>query len=320
MMISFSIQSLARYQLILEYKLSNPNFLTFLQLSSFLFSSIYVVYRISKKQFELSRYYNVIFISILVTVAMILTNYSSFKLTESTQILFRSPRLIPIMISNIFIFQKSHSILVVLGICCMVCALVAFAIDEFSEVAHFDMRGIIATMFSICIDSFASNLEEKVLMEDDAGIYPTLCLVFGLSNIYMIIFNIFNGDFLNGLSIIHKYPECIPYVALFTLSGHFGFYILFNITKRYGCIAGCALVSIGKPIMSFIRQPKFTHMTFFSIILLSFGIMLNVISVSLGKSVDYVETKDQAAVAQFPLIAEEESADNDDDVDDGPLT
>lgn len=303
MMVCFSLQSLVRYQLIYKYKIINSNFLTFLQLSSYSLSGAYLTYRVTTKQFDVTLHGNNMIIAVLVTIAMLLTNFSSLRLSESTQVLFRSVRLIPLMISNIFIFQKPHPIPVILGVCCMVCALVAFAIDEFSGITKFDMPGIIATMLSICFDSLSSNLIEKSLNAENINLYKIMSNIFGFSFILITIFTSVQGELLHGLQLVIRQPHSLYLILLFTLAGHAGTVILFSIIRRYGCIAGGALISMGKPIVSYIRQPKFTHVTLFSVVLLSFGVMLNIVAVSLDKNEDSddPENAKQNIVVEFPI-------------------
>lgn len=304
MMISFSLHSFARGQLITQYKFTNPYFLTFLQLLSFCFSGIDIGYCVVSRKLDSNKCGASLFLSILIMVSSLLGNISCLRLSESTQILFRSVRLVPLMISNIYIFQKSHSVLVVLGICCIVCALVAFSIDQFSGGTRFDMHGIASTMLVMCFDSLAYNLAEKLVMTEGTKLYSTISDIYGTSFILIFAVTIVQGEILSGMKSVINNLASLGMIALYTISGHIGIIILYTVIKKYGCIAGNTLQSIGRPVITYIKAPKFTHITLFSVITMSFGIMLNIISVSLSKIPDYYDTSNHISIAQeFPLIA-----------------
>jgi len=217
--------------------------------------------------------------SIFLSLSMSLTNFATFRLSGSTESLFKSTRLVPVMIGNIIIVQRTPKFYAVLSLCLITIGLVALSITDIASSSRSDIHGIIAVMLSLSFDSIAFSLEEKLMLHEGASQSEVLSFVYGIGATSVGIIALVTGAFQSGISnIIHSPSSLVPLI-IYIVTGAVGIQFVFLSVKVFGSLTACIFTSLRKTIFTVYRmRSHFSVFNGISLAILTCGIAIHVFS------------------------------------------
>ena len=233
---------------------------------------------LTKKQPLKSKLYQYFIIALFVFSSKALANYSSLHMSESTSYLFKSCRLVPTMIGNIAILNRSPPVYDVLAVVLIVSGLAALSIAGFNGIARFDLSGVISTLLLICFDSCTQNLNERLMRGENVPQQELIGIVYSLAAGFSVTAAASSGQLTSALTTIIENPGSIIFLALYATVSAFGVQFMILLTKQIGSLSTCMLTSIRQPLVQTICAMKFTTLHCFSVFLLSLGLALKYIS------------------------------------------
>ncbi|EAY04432.1 hypothetical protein TVAG_396180 [Trichomonas vaginalis G3] len=284
-------------------------FLTFMQLIGNVILTIPTLIRLLTRQQKLRvALLTYCIFATVVTLAVSLSHYASMSLSPSTQVLFKSVRLIPVIVGSIAILKQSPPTPTVVSVCFIVCGLVALAIGNFSGKTRFDRNGIAAIMLTLCLDAVFSNFAEKMLKIDGIPILELISVSYLVGSIISIASSFSSGMFQSNIDAIQNNPRVIMYLALFSIFAALGNLIFYLLIGIFGCIVATIILSLRGPIVSFIKLPKFGQLYIYAIILISVGFSLLTCSQKEEKEPDfgkYSQDNQFETVEDFKMVEED---------------
>ncbi|KAA0188926.1 hypothetical protein HAZT_HAZT005571 [Hyalella azteca] len=213
----------------------------FVTLIQFGYYSLFAVMQlaVSRQSVRTNVPLNTYFTIALITVGtMGFSNTSMGYLNYPTQVIFKSCKLIPVMIGSIIILRKTYSFAQVLS-CLMMCAgLVWFTLADSQIQPDFNLQGVVLVSMSLCCDAIIGNVQEAALKNSHEPSARVVLYSYGLGFLCILAFLLLTGSLLPGAFfflealICYSLPLYLFVVAL-VLYYSYGVRILFNLAFHH---------------------------------------------------------------------------------------
>ena len=279
--ISFVLQGTSQEALYSKYHYKETIFFTFVQFLGYFSMTIPYFIRLVRGKEKLKAsipYYTLVSFSLCCSMG--LSNLSVERLTYSTAVLFKSSKLIPVMIGGFMFLKKRYNIFEIMSVLLIVFGLIGISMSDKKSNNKFDTIGVLLSVASLMFDAVASNLQEKALDTYGASQTEVISVMYFIGMVMLLTLAIVTGQFYRGVSQCFQHPDMIAYLSLFGFLGSIGVQFVYLIMKAFGSLVTVMVTSCRKAMtvsLSFILFPdkKFTKYHFFSIIMIASGIALN---------------------------------------------
>lgn len=279
---SFIAQGYSHEAIFGRYKMKESLFLTFVQFLGYSSLSFNFFIKLLMKKTKLHAPFWFYLITALALVgSMALSNYSLERISYPTQVLFRSSKLIPVMLGSYFFLKKRYSFLEILAVFLIVAGLIGISVSDKKVHNKFDTIGLIAVIASLFCDAFSSNLEEKAFSTYQATQDEVIAVIYLVGSILVGIASIPTGQFSSGFSKCVNEPYLVVQIFTFSFLGAIGIQFIYLLINTFGSVVTVMVTSLRKAFtvcLSFLLFPdkKFTSYHLLSIIFIGSGIALNV--------------------------------------------
>ena len=280
-MISFLLQGMAQETLYVKYKYKDTIFFTLIQfLGYFIFSSRFFFDLLMSKTQLKGNFRMYLLGSIFLCCSMLFSNLSVEKLSYPTAVLFKSSKLIPVMIGGYFFLNKRYSIFEIISILSIVIGLVGISLSDKYSKNQFNLFGVFLSTFSLICDAVASSIQEKALDMYGASQSEVITMLYFIGSIIIGIISLFSGQLIRGIKQCIIHPPMMIYLGLFAFLGAIGVQFVYTLIKLFGSIIAVMVTSVRKSLtvcISYILFPnkKFTLYHLFSMFFIIFGIIMN---------------------------------------------
>lgn len=278
---SFLLHGIAQEDLIEHFKITETFFLTFFQFLGYSLFSLPTFFKIIFHEYTLKApLYVYIVNSLAIGCSMGLTNYAASRLNYATIILFKSSKLIPVLIGNILFLKKKPKFTEVIAVFLIVLGLIGVSLGDFHGHNKIDSVGVISIILSLIAGAVASNLEDKVMSVYGASQNELISMLYTIGSLLMLLLSIVTGQFPKGIQTVSSNPKSILFLSFFAFLGANGIQFVYLIMKVFGSLTTVMITSVRKAltvVLSFIvfRDKKFTIYHGISIILIVIGMTMS---------------------------------------------
>lgn len=222
-------------------------------------------------------------LALLTLGTMGLSNSSLGYLNYPTQVIFKSCKLIPVLVGSILIQKKKHGPLDFLAAICMCLGLTLFTLADSKVSPNFNPFGVLVICLALVCDAVIGNVQEQAMRETSALSNEVVFYSYGLGYLYLLTIMAVTGNLLPGILFCAKHPiETYGYAFLFSLSGYLGIQFVLILVKTCGAPIAATVTTARKAVtivISFIFFNKpFTLQYIWSGLIVCLGIYLNVYS------------------------------------------
>lgn len=212
-----------------------------------------------------------------------LSNSSMGYLNFPTQQIFKSCKLIPVMIGGILIQGKRYGFLDVTACLSMCLGLAIFTIADSTVSPNFDTYGIFVIMLALCADAVIGNVQEKVMKQFNCSNIEMVLYSCSIGFVYIFVGLLLTGNLLPAIRFCSKHPtHTYGYAFIFSITGYLGLVSVLTLVKSFGALIAVTVTTCRKAItiiLSFIFFTKpFTIHYVWSGFIVILGIMLNIYS------------------------------------------
>lgn len=218
-----------------------------------------------------------------------LSNTSLEYINYPTQILFKSSKLIPVMMGGIIILRKSYStfeyfsaFLLTVGL-----AVLTFG-NTYAREISINFTGIAIIITALFADAFIGNIQEGTMVQFNVSSKEMALYSHSFGSIQLFLVLIMVGQLKPAFLFCWNNPISYFYMVLFSISGYSGAMFVLTMIKIFGAFATTTATSCRKfstLILSFIFFPKpFSIYYFISILLVFIGISLQIYSKNYKKN------------------------------------
>jgi len=217
----------------------------------------------------------------LTTVAtMGFSNASLGYLNYPTQVIFKSCKLIPVLIGGILIQGKRYGMLdfAAAGIMCL--GLITFTLADSQVSPNFNSTGILMICLALVADAIIGNVQEKTIRHSKATNSEIVLYSYAIGFVYLFFGVAVFTDIASAINFCSYYPkETYGYAFLFSLTGYLGIQIVLGLIRQFGAFLAVTVTTFRKAlsiVLSFVFFSKpFTVMYVYSGVLVVLGVYIN---------------------------------------------
>lgn len=318
--ISFLVQGIAQEALYSKYPFRESIFFTFIQFFGyFLFSSKYIIKLIQKKENLHSSVWFYSLTSFGLFLSMGFSNLSVELLSYPTAVLFKSSKMIPVMIGSMIFLKKKYNFLEILSVLMIVTGLIGISYSDKISKNQFNIFGVILAVTSLIADAFASTMQEKALVQNEASQSEVISMMYLIGSFYTFFVSLISGQLYRGIRCCIQYPSMIFYLACFAFLGSIGVQFVYLLMKAFDSLVTVMVTSVRKAMtvcLSFILFPdkKFTLLHFLSILMITFGMFMNFIG-KRHKNVNDFANEESFQKEKVPSALKKQSRYQNEDID-----
>jgi len=224
----------------------------------------------------------VYYVLALLTVAtMCLSNSSLGYLNYPTQVIFKSSKLIPVMIGGIIIQGKVYSKLDFLSCLLMTLGCIAFTTADITISPNFDWFGILLISAALCADAAIGNYQELCLKTYKSSTSEMVLYSYGLGSIILLVENlIFQKGLFSLVWLVFTDVQVMTNLFLFSLTGYIGVKFVLRLVQNFGALLAVTVTTCRKIVtiaLSFVLFNKpFSQWYLLGGVLVVVGIFMNV--------------------------------------------
>lgn len=274
--LSFLANGIAQENLLKRLNFTETLFLTFCQFTA------YSMFSLRNLTTSLHAPIHVYFIATLaLALSMELTNFAGSQMSYVTMVIFRCAKPIPVMIGNIFILKRIPKLNEVVSVLLVVVGLIGISLGDVRGKNQITPVGLVAVLISLCMDSVASNYQDKIMSTYGASQDEAIAVVYGMGTVLLFGIALVRGEVAVAVEKLVKKPSIMIFLVLFSGLGSVGVQFVHLVMKEFGSLLTVTVTSLRKGLtilLSFIIFPnkKFTWMHGIGMFSIALGLFLNV--------------------------------------------
>jgi adenosine 3'-phospho 5'-phosphosulfate transporter B3 len=278
----FLLDGIAHEHLIKHYHFHGTFFLTFFQFLGYSALSFPTAIRILTGKLSLrAPFISYLTTAVALAFSMSLTNFASVRLSYATGVLFKSSKLIPVLIGNVIFLKKRPKVSEVISVILIVFGLVGMSLGDFRGQNKFQISGIFAVSFALVCGAVASNLEDKTMSYYGASQDEVISMIYTIGAVVMFGMAVVTGESGEGLRTVMEKPSSIFVIFIFSTFGALGIQFVYLMMKVFGSLVTVMVTSVRKALtvcLSFVlfRDKVFTRWHAMAMIAIAAGMSLNI--------------------------------------------
>ena len=168
---------------------------------------------------------------------MFLTNFALKFLNYATRIVFKSAKVIPVMLFATIVNKKTYSPLEYFSAFTLVTGVALFTLgDAAGGSVNFNPIGVVLITLALCVDALTSNFEEKVFFR--VGKPSSQAEVLGYASLlgcfWSLIQNISQGELGPALAHASEHSRVIPSICAFSVLGYVSVGFVLSLITYFG--------------------------------------------------------------------------------------
>ena len=278
----YTLHGIAHEGLYAKYDFKETFFLTFLQFLVYSFASLPgFIIDIKEKKTGAAPFYTFLVASVSQQLTKAFMNIAAFRLSYSTELLFRSCKLIPVLIGSMIFNRKIPSFNQIVSVLLLASGLIGVSYADISVNNQFDFIGVAAALISLFFDALSANIEERLLKQYAVTRNELTLKVYSIGTLFILALSLLNGEFIKGSNRMIEDFRCIPYLIGFTLFGVAGVQFQYVAISLWGAVRTVMLTSCRKGIAYIVSNVLFKNKRFslyhlISVCALGFGLIVNI--------------------------------------------
>ncbi|XXQ31859.1 Sugar phosphate transporter domain-containing protein [Plasmodiophora brassicae] len=202
---------------------------------------------------------NHVIVAVSMTFARGLTNMSLQYLNYPSQVIFKSLKLIVVLIGSIVIYKKRYPSQELVSCGMLVVSAILFTLGDADVSPRFSWTGIGVVLLSLFFDALHSNSQEHVLQAHNASTLELM--IFGnlFAAAMSFLVTAVSGELLEAYRFCGQQPVIYLYFTVRMLFVYGGVLCFVAIIKRFGVVAATTITTVRKVlsiILSFLVFPK----------------------------------------------------------------
>ncbi|KRX60591.1 Adenosine 3'-phospho 5'-phosphosulfate transporter 2 [Trichinella sp. T9] len=203
-------------------------------------------------------------------------------LNYPTQVVFKSCKLIPVMIGGILIQGKRYSVYDYIAVLLMTVGLIMFSLADAAVNPEFNSTGFLCVGMALFSDAVIGNLQEASMRIYAPENNEIMAYTYSIAFLYSAFFTALNGNLIAGISFTLKNPLIMRDMLLFSVCSYFGVQVILTLINGFDALVAITVTTFRKVItvcLSFILFSKpFTYRYLLGGTVILIGIYFNLYS------------------------------------------
>lgn len=188
-----------------------------------------------------------------------LTNVSLQFLNYPTQIIFKSMKLITVMIGSLFMLKASFSIYEYLTALALVCAAIMFSLGDTDVSVEFPLKGILIVSLSLVGDALHSTTQDKLLRQYQSTTAECMLFTNFFASAASLVYITFTGELFDAIRYCQLYPQAYGLFVIRSAVIYLGVLCFILTIKNSGVVVATGVTTVRKILsilLSFVFFPK----------------------------------------------------------------
>jgi len=200
-------------------------------------------------------------LAVFVMFGTFFTNMSLNYLTYPLRVMFKSIKVLPVMLVSRFYVGRKYSCTQYLSVLVLTIGITMFTLGDFKNSGTVYPLGFVLIVLGVGLDSLASNYEEKHFFNRDKNCSPSEVVVWSsMFGLFMAIaLEAFTGDLMHAIEHTKQHPIVVPYCMAFSIAGYVSTNLIMTLIKAFGATVAEIIKSLRKVLtilFSFIMFSK----------------------------------------------------------------
>ncbi|XP_076038298.1 adenosine 3'-phospho 5'-phosphosulfate transporter 2 [Oratosquilla oratoria] len=218
----------------------------FLYYAAFAVIQILLTKRSIRKKIPWCTYFIIAFLTV---GTMGFSNSSVGYLNYPTQVIFKSCKLIPVMIGSVIILGKRYSPLEVIACLCMSIGLIWFTLADSTVQPEFQLIGVLLVSSALLCDAIIGNVQEGAMKKYQEGTTHVVLYSYSLGFFIILIGLLCTNKLFAGISFAMEHPwEVYGRASLFSLAGFCGVQVVLQLVSQFGALVAVTVTTCRKAV------------------------------------------------------------------------
>ncbi|KAL0822736.1 hypothetical protein ABMA28_004752 [Loxostege sticticalis] len=211
---------------------------------------------------------------------MAFSNLALSYLNYPTQLIFKSCKLIPVMIGSIIILGKRYGFLDYVAAVVMCIGLTMFTLADSNTSPNFDFIGVVVISMALLCDAIIGNVQEKAMKQFQASNNEVVFYSYAIACVYLVIITGASGILTEGFTYCAQNSiKMYTNIILLSVSGYMGLQAVLTLVRICGATVAVTVTTMRKAlsiVISFLLFSKpFVFQYVWSGMLVALAIYLN---------------------------------------------
>mmetsp|Transcript_27308 Transcript_27308/g.44484 ORF Transcript_27308/g.44484 Transcript_27308/m.44484 type:complete len:457 (+) Transcript_27308:220-1590(+) len=176
-----------------------------------------------------------------------------------TQVVFKSSKIIPVMVAGLLVLGKRYSLVEYLSASCFFVGLSMFTLADVQTQPNFDFFGVLLLTIALVGDAFIGNVQEKLMQRHHVSLSELVQLTYLCGFALCLGICIYTGELQAALAKLEGRRGLLGMLVAFATAGYVGIYFVLALVTRFGAVTSVVVTSCRKLItilLSFLLFPK----------------------------------------------------------------
>jgi adenosine 3'-phospho 5'-phosphosulfate transporter B3 len=219
-------------------------------------------------------------VALAMTASRGLTNVSMQYLNYPTQVIFKSLKLLTVMIGSVFMLQKTYHWLEYFSAFLLSLSAIFFALGDSSASPSYNTFGFIVVILSLVADAVHSNSQDLVMRRYAASTQETMLFTNMLAAGCTFVVIVFNGELMPAFAYCAERPFAYVIMIGRALVIYSGVLCFLTMIKAFGIVTATTVTTVRKILtilLSFIVFPKPFSMSYvYGALIFGAGLAINI--------------------------------------------
>ncbi len=174
-------------------------------------------------------------LSVLTMGGMYFTNFSLEYLNYPTRVMFKSSKVIPVMLVGALLQGKRYTSVEYAGALVLVLGITIFTLGDAKESPKFNLLGVLLVSIGVLFDAVTCNYEEKVffhLRKASQGEVMMYASLFG--SVWAFLALVQSGELMACIAHARENPEVVTWTGAFSVLGYCSSIFILVLIKHFG--------------------------------------------------------------------------------------
>lgn len=198
-------------------------------------------------------------VGILSMTTIGLSNLSLLYLNYPTQLLFKSSKVLPVMLGSVLVNRAKFWASEYAAALSLAVGLVVFTLADARSSPQFDAMGVVIIFGALCADAFVSNTQERVLVRHNCSTLEALSLANGIATLVWLALIAVRGDTADVLATFGMGPRVLGALLMYGLSNYVGFWFILYSVGSFSASTTATITSLRKAftmVLSYLLFPS----------------------------------------------------------------
>jgi len=198
-------------------------------------------------------------VAVAMTASRGLTNVSLQHLNYPTQLIFKSMKLITVMLGSVIILRKSYAWLEYTAAFLLVASAALFSLGDISVTPSYSYTGIVIVLVSLIADALHSNTQESVLKDAKAPESEVMLFTNMFATLCTLLVCILTGELWEAFNYCATAPAAYFIFVFRACVIYLGVLCFVTTIKHFGVVTATAVTTVRKIlsiVVSFLMFPK----------------------------------------------------------------